>query len=153
MSINISVIGRLGADAEVKESAKGKFVTYRMATDVWNRETKAYETVWLRISDFSESGLRVAEYLKKGRQVHVMGEERYTTYTDKDGKTQISRDVNAYSMQFVSGGTSGQTTSQTTETVSLTPTPTPSAPSMPIGMGVMPPMPTTKAVEDDDLPF
>ena len=45
MAVKVNVIGRLGADAEVRESKNGKFVTFRVATDEFKNNTN--ETVWL----------------------------------------------------------------------------------------------------------
>ena len=99
MSVNINVIGRLGADAEVKESAKGKFVTFRLATDVWMPQTKSNETVWFRVSDFSNRTLSIAEHLKKGRQVHVSGTELCSIFTDK--LNIVIRDLFAGAGKFI----------------------------------------------------
>ena len=159
MSVNINFIGRLGADAEVKESAKGKFVVYRVATDVWDSQAKANKTEWFRVSDFSPRTLSIAEHLKKGRQVYVSGAEYVSQFVDKEGKTQVSRDVNAYVTDFVNSGNSGQTATQTTVVATPTQTNIVETPvhSMPVGMGVIPPVApagATKTVfEDEDLPF
>lgn len=156
MSVNINVIGRLGVDAEIKESAKGQFVTYRMAVDEWNPQTKSRETIWFRVTDFSPRSVTIAEHLKKGRQVYVSGTENCNLYTDKEGKTQISREITAYVTDFVNSGNSGQTATQTTVTTTSTAT-TPSAPAAPmppLGMGSIPqPVAVAAGEENDDLPF
>ena len=154
MERNINVIGRLGVDAEIKESAKGQFVTYRMAVDEWNPQTKARETVWFRVTDFTNRTVSIAEHLKKGRQVYVSGSENCNLYTDKEGKTQISREITAYVTDFVNSGNSGQTATQTTTTTTTASSTTQQMP--PLNMGSIPQPVTvaaTSASEDDELPF
>ena len=118
--VYVNVIGRLGADAEVHQSEKGKFVSFRMATNdfVDGQQT----TIWLSVTCPSESVIKLAPYLTKGRMVQIYGKERVRLYTDRNGATQISRDVFATNVDMVATGNSGNTQSENVvkESVSTT---------------------------------
>lgn len=120
MGVNVNVIGRLGGDAEVVNGKNGQFVSFSLATDEFKNGEKG--TAWLRVAYHGERAIKVAEYLKKGKMVNVIGSETVSIYTDKGGNAQVSRDVSASAIDFVSIG-SGQTQNNTAETAS-TPEPT-----------------------------
>ena len=148
MAVKVNVIGRLGADAEVRESKNGKFVTFRVATDEFKNNTN--ETVWLSVSDFTSRTLKLAEYLKKGKLIDLSGVETCRIYNDKNGQPQIARDIIADRVEFVNFGSSGNTNSTTAiETTT---------PGFPADCGTLkPPTPqpsmASTSVDDDDLPF
>jgi single-strand DNA-binding protein len=164
--IHLNVIGRLGVDAEIKTTKKGsQFVTFRVATDVFVDGEN--QTVWFNVRDFSERGLKMVEFLKKGRLVHVHGLETVSLYTDSKGETKISRDITAYNIDLPRTGASGATTTEAT-TVAATPqTPTTtttvttpvSAPVSDFSMEAatcgtfQPTVVTASAADIDDLPF
>ena len=162
--IHLNVIGRLGVDAEIKTTKKGsQFVTFRVATDVFvDGET---QTVWFNVRDFSERGLKMVEYLKKGRLVHVHGLETISLYTDSKGETKISRDITAYNIDLPRTGVSGGTTTETVATATpqttlVVETPTVNTPIDTVSMetatcGTFRPSIATvpNAADVDDLPF
>ena len=142
--VNINIIGRLGADAEVVEGKNGKFVSFRMATDDWKDGKKA--TTWFRVRFNNDKSGKMIEYLKKGKLVNVFGTESVGTYEAKDGAIQISREINAYNVEFVSVG-NGQSNSESSQEESTT-----------VNVGSFKEkevvVPTTVATEpEDDLPF
>lgn len=148
MAVKVNVIGRLGADAEVREGKNGKFVTFRVATDEYKNNTN--ETIWLSVSDFTPRTLKLAEYLKKGKLIDVSGIESCRLYNDKNGQTQIARDILADRVEFVNAGASGNTTTTTEATTTS---------NIPTDCGTLkPPTPQPSMVssavdEEDDLPF
>ena len=112
--VNVNVIGRLGNDSELVNGKNGQFVSFRMATDEFKNGEKG--TAWFRVNYNGERALKIQEWLKKGKLINVVGTETVGIYTDKNGQPQISRDINANHVEFVSVG-SGQTQSDTaTET-------------------------------------
>ncbi len=106
--VNVNVIGRLGHDSELVNGKNGQFVSFRMATDEFKNGEKG--TAWLRVTYNGERALKLQEWLKKGKLVNVVGSETVGIYTDKNGQPQVSRDINANHVEFVSVG-SGQTQS------------------------------------------
>lgn len=110
MAVNVNVIGRLGADSEIKTNSNGRpFVVFRLATDEF-KNGKA-ETTWLNVADYTEKTHKMAAYLKKGSLVNIHGVETIGMYKNKNGENSFSRDVISDRVDFVSVGasTSGST--------------------------------------------
>lgn len=104
MSIHVNFIGHLAKDAEPKISKNGQreYLSYTVAVNEFVRgETK---TSWMRVTDLSESGRQIKNYLKKGAHIVVYGTETVNPYLDKEGKMQVSRDIMADRVEFVGGG-------------------------------------------------
>lgn len=101
MAVNINFNGRLGADCEVRTSARGNsFVRMRVATDEF-RNGKI-ETAWLNVVDYSDKAQKMAPYLKKGVLISVHGIETVSSYKTKNGEFGISRDIIADRIDFIS---------------------------------------------------
>ena len=119
--VNVNIIGRLGADAELVNGKNGQFISFRMAVD--DRKNNEKITTWFKVNFYSDRSAKLAEYLTKGKLINVVGTETVGTYSAKDGSTQISRDVVASNIEFVSvgsGGTSSDTTVETKEDTEVT---------------------------------
>ena len=100
MSVKIHVIGRLGADAEVKETKQGKkFSTFNLAVDDFIQGKKT--TTWFAVADFSEVAVNRAEYLKKGALIEVQGLECVRPYLDRNNLPSAARDIRATHIDFV----------------------------------------------------
>ena len=91
-SINkVILLGRLGADPEVRVSQEGnKIARFSIATsESWkdkNTNEKKDKTEWHRIVIFSPGLADVVEkYLKKGSLIYIEGQIRYRKYTDQSG--------------------------------------------------------------------
>jgi len=86
--------GRLARDSEVRTTQGGMAIcSFSVAVDFGYGDKKG--TNWIRCSMFgkrAEGGL--PQYLVKGAQVAVSGELKISEYTDKDGMTRTSVDVN-----------------------------------------------------------
>jgi len=100
----VLLIGRLGADPEVKQMANGKSVA-RMSlatSNTWkdkNTGEKKEKTEWHRVVIFNEGLVNVVQqYVKKGAQVYIEGQ--LTTRKWKDEKAGIDR----YSTEVVLQG-------------------------------------------------
>jgi len=145
--VNINVIGRLGADAELINGKNGQFASFRLAVD--DRKNSEKTTTWFRVTLNGERVGKLVEYLTKGKLVNVIGTESVGTYQAKDGSTQVSRDINASNVEFVSVGsgstasdTAAETTTETTEAVSTGTLKKPATITA-----------TVSAEPEDDLPF
>ena len=113
--INVNFNGRLGADAEVRTSKGGKqYVSMRVATDEFKNGEKS--TAWLNVTYHNDKAIKMQPFLKKGSAVNVIGSETVGTYQDKNGETQISRDILADRVDFLGLGGSGSTQSNDTVT-------------------------------------
>ena len=91
----VLLIGRLGADREIKQMVNGKSVArISLATSQsWkdkNTGEKKEKTEWHRIVIFNEGLVNVVQqYVKKGAQVYIEGQ--LTTRKWKDEKSGIDR--------------------------------------------------------------
>ena len=91
----VLLIGRLGADPEIKQMVNGKSVArLSLATsNTWkdkNTGEKKEKTEWHRIVIFNEGLVNVVQqYVKKGAQVYIEGQ--LTTRKWKDEKSGIDR--------------------------------------------------------------
>ena len=100
----VLLIGRLGADPEIKQMVNGKSVArLSIATsNTWkdkNTGEKKEKTEWHRVVIFNEGLVNVVQqYVKKGAQVYVEGE--LTTRKWKDEKAGIDK----YSTEIVLQG-------------------------------------------------
>jgi len=100
----VLLIGRLGADPEIKQMVNGKSVArLSLATsNTWkdkNTGEKKEKTEWHRIVIFNEGLVNVVQqYVKKGAQVYIEGE--LTTRKWKDEKSGTDK----YSTEIVLQG-------------------------------------------------
>ena len=100
----VLLIGRLGADPEIKQMVNGKSVArISIATSqTWkdkNTGEKKEKTEWHRVVIFNEGLVNVVQqYVKKGAQVYIEGQ--LTTRKWKDEKSGIDR----YSTEVVLQG-------------------------------------------------
>lgn len=149
----ISVIGRLGADSEVKTNAKGvQFVSFRVASNEFNG--KENETVWYNVVATGERAIKMQPNLKKGNLIEVRGREAVRLFTNKNNEPQIGRDIFSDSVEWIPVG-SGTTSSQDSVAVgTAAPKAAATAPAE-VNCGVLKQPATTAAASDsiDDLPF
>jgi len=100
----VLLIGRLGADPEIKQMVNGKSVArLSIATsNTWkdkNTGEKKEKTEWHRVVIFNEGLVNVVQqYVKKGAQVYIEGQ--LTTRKWKDEKSGVDR----YSTEVVVQG-------------------------------------------------
>jgi single-strand DNA-binding protein len=100
----VLLIGRLGADPEIKQMVNGKSVArLSIATsNTWkdkNTGEKKEKTEWHRIVIFNEGLVNVVQqYVKKGAQVYIEGQ--LTTRKWKDEKSGVDK----YSTEIVLQG-------------------------------------------------
>lgn len=145
----ITVIGNLGKDAKIEETKNGKkLVRFSLASTEFGEK----EPSWFEVSDWRENAIKLAQYLTKGKPVCVTGNYRDRTYQNKDGVTQISREISADDVQFINVGSSSS--GDTTTTTTSKETTENSAPDMStLDCGTVKDSPSVTNNVDDDLPF
>ena len=96
----VLLIGRLGADPEIKQMVNGKSVArFSLATsNSWkdkNTGEKKEKTEWHRVVIFNEGLVKVVkEYVKKGAQVYIEGQLSTRKWTDeKSGQDKYSTEI------------------------------------------------------------
>ena len=120
-SVNkVLLIGRLGADPEIKQMINGKSVArLSLATSQsWkdkNTGEKKEKTEWHRIVVFNEGLVKVVQqYLKKGAQVYIEGQLSTRKWKDeKSGQDKYSTEVviQGYNSSLTMLGGGGSTSS------------------------------------------
>jgi len=125
----VLLIGRLGADPEIKQMVNGKSVArLSLATSQsWKDKTtgeKKEKTEWHRIVVFNEGLVNVVQqYLKKGAQVYIEGQLSTRKWKDeKSGQDKYSTEIiiQGYnsSLTMLGGGGRGIQNDNSSETIS-----------------------------------
>jgi len=143
MSVNkVILVGRLGADPEVRYSGGGTAVTnFRLATDrkYTNKQgEKVDETEWHRCVAFGRTGEVCGEYLHKGSLIYVEGRIRTREWQDKDGNKRWSTDILVEQMRMLGSKGERPASSSASSNASSGDDPFDRLPDMP---------------PDDDIPF
>ena len=96
----VLLIGRLGADPEIKQMVNGKSIArFSLATsNTWkdkNTGERKEKTEWHRVVIFNEGLVNVVQqYVKKGAQVYIEGQLATRKWTDeKSGQDKYSTEV------------------------------------------------------------
>lgn len=111
-SVNKTILlGRMGADPDIKEKNGSVFGTVSVATNFDTKNEngeKTERTEWHRVKISGGNAKYAAEYLSKGSQVYVEGYGTSRKYTDKDGIERTVHEVVATSFQGVGGPSSSE---------------------------------------------
>lgn len=96
----VHLAGHLGKDPETRFTPSGqKVTTFTIATN--HRKGKEDVTMWVRVTVWGDRFDKMLSYLKKGSGVIVTGRMNPpSSYTDKEGRTQISVEVTAEMIEF-----------------------------------------------------
>lgn len=93
----VILIGRLGADPEVRYTADGTAVAkFNLATsETWKDKdgSKQEKTEWHRVVAFKKLGEICGEYLSKGKLVYVEGRLQTRSWDDKEGIKKYMTEV------------------------------------------------------------
>lgn len=104
MSLNhVTLMGRLGADPELRTTPQGTPVaTFRIAVDrdFKNKETGERETDWVNIMAWRNTAEFVSRCFTKGRMAVVEGRLQVRPYTDKEGNKRTATEVVAENVYF-----------------------------------------------------
>ena len=110
----VIIIGRLGADPEMKAVGQGSTVTrLSVATsESWTDKNgqKQERTEWHRITVWGKLAEICGKYLQKGRQVYVEGKLQTRSWED-NGQKKYATDIVANTVQFL--GSAGADTAST----------------------------------------
>lgn len=164
----VTLIGRLGADPEVKSLPSGGSVTNisLATTRRWkDRQSgeRRDETEWHRVTFFNRTAEVVGEYLRKGSLIYVEGRIRTRKWQDQNGQDRYSTEIIADQMQMLdskSGGTADFSAAQNNSSSNFNSNPQSAAPqhNSPTSANNQPPQQDTPPAAsyedfDDDIPF
>ena len=106
----VSLIGNLGRDAELKYTPSGSAVAkFSMATmETWKDKggNRQERTEWHNVNLWGTVAEALAQYLTKGKQVFVQGSLHTREWEDQDGNKRRATDVKARTVVLLGGGAS-----------------------------------------------
>lgn len=159
----VTLIGRLGADPEVRYMPTGGAVANITLATNFRWKDKAGEkketTEWHRVVFFNRLAEIAGEYLKKGGQVYVEGRLQTRKWQGQDGQDRYTTEIIATEMHMLdsrSGGTAnfgGDQASAGHSAQASKPAYQPQQPAQASSAGSMSPPPTSYEDFDDDIPF
>jgi single-strand DNA-binding protein len=101
----VILIGRLGADPEVRYTPDGTMVTnLRLATNEYRKDKSGERidrTEWHRIVTFGKLAEICQSYLSKGKLTYIEGRLQTRSWEDKDGIKRSSTEIIASNMQML----------------------------------------------------
>lgn len=140
MSNNISFIGRIGNDPELKQIGQNDLLELNVANNVGFGERQS--TNWFRCSIWGKRATSLQPHLTKGKQIFVTGQLSLREYTNKEGEKRISPDIRVAELEFFGSERSSEPQN--------TSSPSASAPSN----STVPAAPAASTPEtEDDMPF
>lgn len=102
---NVTVVGRLGRDPELRSTKGGTSVcSLRIAV---NDRVKGQDgewddrANWMDVTVWGSQGEAVSRNLTKGRRVGISGSLRQSQWEDKEGNRREKLEVNAFRVQFL----------------------------------------------------
>ncbi len=104
--MEIRVRGRLGNDPELKTVTADNLplVTFNLAYTPRSKQNGQWvdgETNWYRVAKFGKQAEVLAQTLKKGDEIIVIGTLKMSNYTDKNGVAKTQLDINASEVGIV----------------------------------------------------
>ena len=94
--------GNLGRDCDTRHTAAGDAVVSFSVGVKAGFGDKA-TTTWANCAMFGKRGEAVAQYLKKGTLVGIVGEVNLREYQDKEGQNRYSLDVRVNDLSLLGG--------------------------------------------------
>ena len=97
---NVSVIGNLATDVEVRDAGEKQVSKFLLAVD---RPSKDGGADFIGVSVWDRQGELCAQYLSKGRRVGIEGYIRSHSWEDDQGKRRREIELVARRVDFLSG--------------------------------------------------
>ena len=117
---NVSLVGRLTADPEIKHTKSGTAYTrFSVAVDRPVKQGEEKQADFINIVAWNKTAEFVCRYFTKGQRIGLTGSIRTGSYTDKDGNKRNTVEVWGNNVEFVEKKTSVQPTVQP-ETIDIT---------------------------------
>ncbi len=99
---NVSLIGRLTADPELRHTQSGLANTrFTIAVDRrFTRQGEERQADFINIVAFQQTAEFVCKYFGKGKRIALTGRIQTGSYTDRDGNKRYTTDVIAENVEF-----------------------------------------------------
>ena len=103
----VELLGRVGADPEMKYTASGTAVTQlRLATDRARKDAED-TTDWHTIVVWDRLAEAVANYVEKGQRLYVAGRLAQNSWTGDDGQRRYRTEIHAQEVVFLDSNRNG----------------------------------------------
>ena len=103
----VELLGRVGADPEMRYTQGGTAVTQlRLATDRVRRSGEA-ETDWHSVVVWEKLAEAVAEYVQKGQRLYVAGRLVQSSWQGDDGQRRYRTEIHAQDVVFLDSTRNG----------------------------------------------
>ena len=103
----VELLGRVGADPEMKYTASGTAVTQlRLATDRARRNGED-ATDWHTVVVWDKLAEAVAQYVEKGQRIYVAGRLVQSSWEGDDGQRRYRTEVHAQEVVFLDSSRNG----------------------------------------------
>lgn len=101
MGAKMTVVGRVGRDADLRNAGGSDVLAFSIATTSPFGEKR---TSWWSVSLFGKRARSLQPHVKKGQLVEVTGSAEIRPYKTSGGEDRTSVDINAYDVQLHGGG-------------------------------------------------
>ena len=100
---NVSIIGRITRDLDLKNFNEGKgfYTRFTLAINKVSHKDIQPEADFINIVAWNGLAETLCKYLKKGSQIAITGRLSSSSYTDKDGNKRYSIEVVAEDFKFL----------------------------------------------------
>ena len=116
----MTLIGNVGSDPEMRYTPNGNPVTsFSVATNrryTTSEGEQREETEWFRVSAWNRLSETCNQYVVKGMRVYVEGSFSSREWTDQEGQTRTSLEINCNEIRFLSRNNTDQAMQNQNET-------------------------------------
>ena len=103
----VELLGRVGADPEMRYTASGIAVTQlRLATDRARKNGES-ETDWHSVVAWDKLAEAVSQYVEKGQRLYVAGRLAQNTWEGDDGQRRYRTEIHAQEVVFLDSSRNG----------------------------------------------
>lgn len=99
---NVVLVGRLTKDVELKHTQSGMAVAkFTLAVNRQFKKEGQPDADFIMCTAFNKTAENLANFMRKGSQIGVVGSIQTGSYDDKDGKRVYTTDVICNNIQFL----------------------------------------------------
>lgn len=102
----ITIVGNVGREPEMRYTPSGAAVCdFNVAVNErWTSDGQQQEkTTWFRVTCWNKLAEVVNQYVKKGRQVMVVGSIDASAWVGQDGEARATLELRAFTVKFLGG--------------------------------------------------